>query len=525
MVHVSSRFYLIAASAGLAIATLLSYTVLGRLLTPILKVLLAATSILLVISTTIYIFVKISSIREAESRFSKFSTSILFLLFVLYVLSLIIESQLYGGRSFLSSLFLALGMCLAYVNAFVLSRGKTSISIAIVFSLIATFLTWTYFLFPPSLGNDTWRDIIRATETLKSGHIPPQTHMAYPIPIVSLTYSLLSLVTNIDIKWATAFIGLEYLLIILLSTLLLSRRFIKPKSTAPGNTFSNAYLLALLIAVNPLIVAWSLEPISQAYAIIFALSILLLISFQKYSQSAYIAATLLSVAMVLSHGGVTLWFIAFLSFWLLFSFSSEKQGDDAPRLTGKVLRTVVVITLVYWVYTTVMEILVSASQNTWSLLFDLITGTVSRVEGIAAPSPWYNVVLSYSVSYITPVFALIGWCVCREVSCMRKDLADTIFLVGVTSLALGFVGNALNPALTLDRYVGLPAIVILTVLANLGLHAMYTRGRLGKIFVSLIIATLVFGIVFGGLYTPERTSLYAKRKCTRFMQHGVLVML
>jgi len=376
-------------------------------------------------------------------------------------------------------------------------------------AFVMTFLASTYAFFPPSLGNDTWRDIIYSVKIQESGYIPSQAHPAYPIPLVSLTYSIYSLLTGMDVRWTTGFIGLEYLFVVLLSLLLITRRLIESKKNASSGASARIPLFAsFLVVLSPLIVTWSLEPIPQAYAVALMLSILLLISFQKNSKSAYMATLPLSVAMVLAHGGVTLWFITFLSFWLLTSFFPRESEGGTTKLIGKVLRTAIVVTLAYWVYTTVIEVIIQGSRSIWSLLINLIGGrAISRSAETLAPVPWYNVALSYSALCISLVFAFVGWSVCKEVAYLRKNVVNTIFFNGIISVAIALIGYTFNPYLVLERYLGLSAFIILAILASVGLYVVYTRGIVGKVFVSLVIVTMILGIVFGGLYTPDYAPL------------------
>jgi hypothetical protein len=313
----------------------------------------------------------------------------------------------------------------------------------------------------------------------------------------------------VDVRWTTAFIGLEYLLAVLLSTLLIARRLIKSKNATSGNALNRIFLLtSFLVILNPLVVTWSLEFIPQAYAVTLMLSILLLISVQKNSASAYIATLPLSFAMVLSHGGVTLWFIAFLSVWLLISLFSRKSEDAITRLIGKVLKTVTVVTLAYWIYTTVIEVIVWGSRDIWSLLIGLISGgAVSRSAGAIVPVPWYTVALGYFAFCVSCVFAFVGWSFCKEAAYLRRDVVNAIFLIGTMSVAVALIGNVFNPSLSLERYLGPSAFTILAILASVGLFAMYMRGIVGRAFVSLVVVTMVCGLVFGGFYTPDYAPL------------------
>jgi len=317
------------------------------------------------------------------------------------------------------------------------------------------------------------------------------------------------LITSVDVRWTTAFIGLEYLLVVLLLISLVARRLVKLKNIASDDALDRIILfMSFLVIFNPLIATWSLEPIPQAYANVLMLSILLLMSFQKNSLSVYITTLLLSIATVLAHEGVTLWFIAFLSFWYLVSFFLMKSEDDTTKLIGKVLRTITVVALAYWIYTTIIEVIIKGSRDVWSLLIDLISGgAISRNAGTMTSVPWYNVTLSYSTLSISLVFAFVGWSVYKEVAYLRKDVINAAFFSGMMPVAIAFIGYTFNPYLALERYLGLSAFIILAIPASVGLYAIYIRGIVGKVFVSLVIVTMILGIVFGGFYTPDYAPL------------------
>ncbi len=497
----ASELYLLLGSFGLALTTLLFHTVFSSLMSPTLKTLSIVSSILLIMSTAICLLTKPITVK-IEGK-APILPSIL--LFFLYVLALAIELRSSGARSFSSLVLMVLGMGVACPGA--TSSDRPGVAAAMNFAFVATFLASAYALFPPSLGNDAWRDIMYSLEILRDGHIPRQTQAAYPIPLVSLTYSVYSLVTSVDARWATAITGLDYLLVASLSMLLIARGLAKPRDAASSNALSGMPLFtSLFVILNPLIVTWCLEPVPQAYATALMLIILLLITFQKSSPSAYTATLPLSLALVLVHGGVTLWFIAFLSAWLLMSSPSKAPRGEAVSLAGKVLKAVAVIALAYWTYTTVIEVVVWGSRDTVRLLINLMSGGATQVSGSAeaiAPAPWYTVVLAYFALSASLVFAFVGWSLRKEVAHPRDDAISATFLSGVASAFLVFIGNNFNPDLGLERYAGLSAFVVLALPASVGLHALRTRGRAGKIFVGLVVITMASGLAFGGFYTPD----------------------
>jgi len=126
-----------------------------------------------------------------------------------------------------------------------LSEGKPAKKVAIATAIVGASLIQLV----PSFGNDTWRDILWATQALQTGHVTETAirHSAYPFPMVPLEYSLVSLMSGLDPVWASVVMGLLYMVQLPLVVFLLSRRF--------GGFDDFRWAFVLLMA--PLVVIWS----------------------------------------------------------------------------------------------------------------------------------------------------------------------------------------------------------------------------------------------------------------------------
>jgi hypothetical protein len=133
------------------------------------------------------------------------------------------------------------------VTAF--AREKPMKKVMVATAIVGFSLVQLYTLYVPSFGNDTWRDILWATQALQAGHVPESVirHSAYPFPMVPLEYALTSLLSGLDQVWTSVVMGLLYLLQLPLLIFLLSRRFYG------FDDFKGAFVLLM----TPLVVMWS----------------------------------------------------------------------------------------------------------------------------------------------------------------------------------------------------------------------------------------------------------------------------
>jgi len=129
------------------------------------------------------------------------------------------ELRLYGHLGLLSVIALA-G---TYV-VLVFSKSDSAVvstEVAVLAALIASL----YGVYTPSFGNDTWRDVIQATQIIIRGGLKDLTivHQVYPIPVVSLLYAVHSMVAGLDALWSSSVSGFLYLLLLALWVYVLAR--------------------------------------------------------------------------------------------------------------------------------------------------------------------------------------------------------------------------------------------------------------------------------------------------------------
>jgi hypothetical protein len=176
------------------------------------------------------------------------------------------------------------------VTAF--AREKPMKKVMVATAIVGASLVQLYTLYVPSFGNDTWRDIIWATQALQTGHITEAVRQsAYPFPMVPLEYALVSLMSGLDPVWSSVVMGLLYLLQLPLVVFLLSRRF------CGFGDFRGAFVLLMA----PLAVIWSAQYIPQVYSLTVFLT--------AFLASHPLLQIPLLAAGVFGHGGVATWMV------------------------------------------------------------------------------------------------------------------------------------------------------------------------------------------------------------------------
>jgi len=225
--------------------------------------------------------------------------------------------------------------------------------------LLAILITAHYMVFPPSFGNDTWRDIRWSEETLRTGYFTKSriTHLAYPVPVVVLLYSMTSLIGGFTAIDSSVVIGLLYLFIlgVILTTLL---RRIHGSAEKAG-----VAVPLLLIYSTPLITLWSVWFIPQSLALIFMTLLLTSINLKHYS---WVVQVPLATALILSHPGVALYALIYFTYLFISMGKTEK-------LT-KPLLLISTAYITYTVYTSVQYIVVPGAKSYMDYLLTVFLG-------------------------------------------------------------------------------------------------------------------------------------------------------
>lgn len=410
---------------------------------------------------------------------------------------------------FYSAILLMIGLMISLV----LTRYSYRLALFCVLFLFLSYAVAIYAFYPPSLGNNTdpWRDCNVALTIRKSGYIGSVTNEAYRVPIVSIVYAELSLILNISSVNASALMGLLYISIIAILAFLISK-----KIGARINCFSSLMAVILILSI-PLVMRLSILFTPESYALIIVLTFLLVIFPNINKNNNFLVTIPFLIAIVLGHGGIDLWFIGFLTCLLILMRFFGLKYSISFKYIEKILLLLVVMTLFYFAYT--VGLLKNAAwgfNNILSLLLNFVAtaGTSTNVE-VSSGSPFLTALLSYGSYILVAVLACIAWLGNNKIrGNFYKIFLEATFLYSLAMAFVAILGTVYFPSATLDRYLGLGSLVLLSIIAAIGLHELLNRRLPGKIFVVILtilsIATVGFGTVLTSDYNPLNiTNLYA----------------
>jgi len=351
----------------------------------------------------------------------------------------------------------------------VLAEEKPVKKVAVATAIVGTSLIPLYTLYAPSFGNDTWGDILWATQALQTGHVTETAirHSAYPFPMVPLEYALVSLMSGLDPVWASVVMGLLYLLQLPLVVFLLSRRF------GGFNDFRGVFVLLMA----PLAVIWSAWYIPQVSSLTVFLTAFL-------AGSALLRIPLLA-AGVFGHGGVATWMVlTTTALWI------SKRG----RETAAMLLNLIIIFAAYAIYTSLFYVLSGAYRNVVEAVLTFLRGE----KILAATAPVLVPPTSSLGNLAISVLAVSGLLVFLHGRGSARNLA---FLSG-TFLIIAYIGASAFPAADLPRYLGLPSAAMLAVFAPYAFELLRRR-RYGALYSLLLVAVAVFSFAYSGVFAPK----------------------
>jgi len=364
-------------------------------------------------------------------------------------------------------------------NILLFSKSDLSTVLAGVAS-IAVIISILYGIYTPSFGNDTWRDATQASQIIERGGLHGLTiiHQAYPFPVISFLYAMQSLVAGLNTLWSSSILGLLYLFLLALFVYYLSKNF--------STTYH--HIAVLLILTISLAVIWSVWFIPQAYSLLMALPLLFL-------DLNFIIVSILSVALVLGHGGLASWTLAMLLLFALSKRLLKIRFKALDRVEVKLAITLLIF-ISYAIYTTVFLALRGSYSSVINTLLAFLYG---EKIGAASTSIQNHVT---SVLGIVPVIVIVT----LGVIVMIEGKDPVVRLLAFLSLAwlgLSYAGAVAFPALDLPRYLGLPSVVTLTLIAPLAIEILTTRGKAGTYYSVLLIILAIFSFSFAGEIMPE----------------------
>jgi hypothetical protein len=354
-----------------------------------------------------------------------------------------------------------------------------------------------YGVYPPSFGNDTWRDAIQATQIIERGGLRDLTivHEAYPLPVVSILYAVYSMVGRLSTLWSSSIIGLTYLMLLALWTQVLAKYI--------GT--ERPHVASLLTLTTPLAVLWSVCFIPQAYSLLMALPLLFL-------DLNPIIIVILAVALVLGHGAVALWTIAVLALLTIVKWALRARSQAFKSIEAKLTITLSLSAL-YTLHTTLSAVLRRGLPSAIEVLQIFL-----KEEKILVATPPIQVP-PIAVLALVPVAVLVvlGFVALVE---ERNAMAWLLAFVSLAGLGVAYIGAVTYPALALPRYLGLQSTVVLAVLSPRALRALRRRGRAGSLYAILLLLLAITSFGFAGTLMPENP--YTANSYTAWSIYGLV---
>jgi len=368
-------------------------------------------------------------------------------------------------------------------EAYTIDYGTTSTYLPL---LLAILITAHYIAFSPSFGNDPWRDVMWSEETLRTGYFtePGITHLAYPVPVAVLLYSMTSLIGGFVAVDSNAIIGLLYLFILGIILIIILRGIHGDAEKAV------LVVLLLLIYSTPSITLWSVAFIPQSLALIFMALLLTSINLKHHS---WMVQVILAIALVLSHAGVALYTLFYFAF--LFIFMGKTEG------LKKSLLFISIVYISYILYTSVQYTVIPGVKSYLDYLLTVLLGReVSQVQ-----APLKIGVLNRLFPWIPVALALTFGVNTLYANSLKQEKSDEwevlTMLFSTVTLAVGYTLSIINPNSTADRYIGLPATFLLILSSYSGVKVLRAR-RLSKGLLYGLVALLISVLAFGGTFTP-----------------------
>jgi hypothetical protein len=355
--------------------------------------------------------------------------------------------------------------------------SKTYFAFLLVF-LAGSIAYNVYYYYPLNPESDTWGYLSVASGIIQEGHfsnlIDPIDVYYHPFPVMPIATSMLSSVTGLDLVVAVfVFPGVLVLLQPLL-VFLLSRRIF-------GN--SEAAILSALVLVTEATVVTGINNVQGTYpAISLSLLVLIMLFRDPPSRVNAILAFVFFFVLAAAHGAVALVLFVLIAYLVL---TVRKVYRGMLMLLG-------VIFCGYLTTTALISPFISRALILFNPLFTFTSGP----------------------SYLPPLYALgssgmlfVWWGLPASLGLfsllvLRRDRVNVWSLAGLSLLGLSYIGNVLSPDLSLDRYGGIPAWVILAVSGGKVLTIL-ARTRRRLLILTLITVFVCFSAVIDPLLSPQ----------------------
>jgi hypothetical protein len=385
-----------------------------------------------------------------------------------------LETLLFGYTGLLTVVMLIVGF-----TFFLVSKSTSTISPMLV-SLLAVLISVLYGVYTPSFGSDTWRDATQASQIIENSglHGLTITHTAYPFPVVSLLYALLSLITDLNTLGSSSIMGLLYLLLVSLLVYLIARRF----------NIEYPHIAVVLALTTPLVLIWSVWFVPQTYALLMAILILFL-------KPSSLITLILAIAMILGHGGMALWTLIILIL-LVFTKKSTKIKILSESINMKLI-TVAIPFIIYVIYTTVLQAIMETGLRFLDVLHTFLFG-----EEIVLNKA-YTQGSTLSILSVVPLIVLVVLGIAILLEYKEDVVVRLLVLVSLAGLGIGYLGSAFFPTLLPARYLGLGSVAMLSIVSPRGIQALARRERIGTYYAFSMVLLAIISFGFAGTLIPE----------------------
>ncbi|MEM2704782.1 MAG: hypothetical protein QXR45_16675 [Candidatus Bathyarchaeia archaeon] len=257
------------------------------------------------------------------------------------------------------------------------------------------------------------------------------------------------------------------------------------------------FVAVLLLSITPPLALT--QVVHQCYAIvIFLLSAFMTLNLYKRqgspSRASMLARYPLWLAGIVAHATFAIMFLAFV---LPVAFA-----DESREVRRKALRTasfILIISLTYWMYTYVLDVIVRPTVNAFDRLIDIFAGDITPWYGTA--QPWY----APESSTFFIAWALMPSITAAFIPCYMPRLLfkrerrpiDVAFILGF----IGLTGTAINFALrSLPTFGG--RYFYWLYLLMLPPSALVTRDVSRRFASSILAIALISLVSFYGIQDP-----------------------
>ena len=459
---------------------------------PILRLLQTSVVLYMIVLTTIWTFVQISSRVNSKKIVLNTSKRAAFVILMIYMLLTILFIN--TNINYFPYLH---AMTLVFMLMTILCSSKYSLRLLFV-TIIALMpiLVMVSTKHPLPLGDDArfigfakaiaedgyWIPFKYAENTYyQFFHLIP--HLEYTLAVISGFYSesISAYYLTLKLCFYFAYLSLMYLIMKKLT------------SDEPS-----PLVATLLLSITPPLAL--VQVTQQRYAVVLFLATILLLlqSFKNKQSTVNMLATFpLIVAGIVAHATYTIMVMAFI---IPFIMASERWVKNSINPIAKFLILLISISLVYWIYTYVLDLIVRPSVNAVERLIDLLTGRAiySTFQGTA--KPWYTSEISiFFISWTLIPSIVASYAILSPVLKAKRDIR---FWSGIEMLGLvGLGGTVLNYILrTLSTFGG--RYFYWLYILMLPLSALIVRKASRKLIGLILCIVLISAVSFYGVQDP-----------------------